>query len=167
MRTTTSKKAANTKTTTASLLGLLALTACAAPMQVPQGFSQLRGVGGFVARAADDGVLRLQEIRDPTKGSDAAFWLEALRQDFVGQRGYEETGSGEIADANGIAGRWIECSAFVQGERVGYLAAVWSRRGGLFGSGSPYLQVVEFSAREPVYKARIEAVKKSLATVRD
>lgn len=146
---------------------LVLLAACTAPMKVPEGFSQLRDADGFVARAADDGVLRLRQVWDPTEGSEAAFWLQALRTDFVGQRGYVETGTGEVADADGVTGHWIECTANVRGEKVGYLAAVWARRGGLFGPRWPYLQVVEFAAREPAYSARIAAVKKSLSTVRD
>lgn len=151
-----------------SALALVLLAACAAPMNVPEGFSRLRG-GGFVARAADDGVLRLRKIADPTEGSEAAFWLQALRTDFVGQRGYVETGTGEVADADGVTGHWIECTANVRGEKVGYLAAVWARPAGagLFGKGQSQLQVVEFAAREPAYSARIAAVKKSLSTVRD
>jgi hypothetical protein len=148
---------------------LVLLAACAAPMQVPEGFSRLRGGDGFVARAADDGVLRSRKVPDPTEGSNAAFWLQALRTDFVGQRGYVETGTGEVADADGVTGHWIECTANVRGEKVGYLAAVWARPAGavLFGKGQSQVQVVEFAAREPVYSARIEAVKKSLSTVRD
>lgn len=156
------------KRTLASLLVLLwVAAACAVPMTVPNGFSQLRERGPFQATTPDDAVLCVRDVVDPTVGADAKFWIDALRADFVGQRGYLEVGGGEIQDQAGVGGRWLECTANVRGEKVGYLVAVWMRRGGLFDSGDPYLQVVEFAAREPVYTARIEAVKKALATVRE
>ncbi len=143
----------------------LGLASCVTPLQVPEGFVQMKQRGELLARTGDNGVLRVYEVSDPTKASDAAFWLEALRSDFVGQRGYRETGSGEIADVDGVTGRWLTCSATVGGVPVGHLIAVWTRTSGPFGIGPRQLQVVEFAAQEPVYSARIEAVKKSLSTV--
>ena len=145
----------------------LGLAACATPLRVPDGFVQMNQRGELLARTGDNGVLRVYEVSDPTKASDAAFWLEALRSDFVGQRGYVETGSGEIVDLDGVPGRWLTCSATVGGVPVGYLIAVWTRTSGPFGIFGRNLQVVEFAAQEPVYTARIEAVKKALSTVRD
>lgn len=145
----------------------LGLASCATPLRVPDGFVQMKQRGELLARTGDNGVLRVYDVSDPTEASDAAFWLEALRSDFVGQRGYRETGSGEIVDADGVPGRWLTCSATVGGVPVGHLIAVWTRRSGPFGIFGRHLQVVEFAAQEPVYAARIEAVKKALATVRD
>ncbi len=153
------------------LFALLLLTAgCATgiPITLPADFVQLRGMRRELhATTADEAVLRVHDVDDPTEGSEAKFWIDTLRSDFVDQRGYVEAGAGEIADRDGVAGRWIEFTANVRGERVDYLAAVWMRPGGLFGLGRRYLQVVEFAARGPVYTARVEAVKKALSTVHD
>lgn len=147
---------------------VLALAACALPIQVPADFAQQRNGGSdFVAATADEAVLRVREVDDPTVGSDAKFWAETLRNEFVEQRGYVEVARGAVADGAGVEGHWVEFTANVQGEKVDYLAAVWSRRGGLFDLGSPYVQVVEFAARGAAYASRIEAVKAALKTVRE
>ena len=148
------------------LLSLLLLAGCATTMELPSDFSQLRHSANFRATTSDDAVLQVQEVLDPTMKSEPKFWIDALRSDFVGQRGYVETGAGEVTDGEGALGQWVEFSGVLRGEKVGYLVAVWVRRGGLFGLGKARLRVVEFGGREAVYGARVEAVKKALTTVR-
>lgn len=157
------------RSTFSSAIGLLALAfaACATPIAVPADFAQQRGAdAALVAATADEAVLRVRDVDDPTTGSNAKFWIDALRTEFVDQRGYVEVARGTVPDAGGVEGEWIEFTTNVRGERVDYLAAVWARRGGLFGLGGPNLQVVEFAARSGAYAARIEGVKAALRTVR-
>lgn len=148
------------------VLSLVLLAGCATTMELPSDFSQLRHSANFRATTSDDAVLQVQEVLDPTMKSEPKFWIDALRSDFVGQRGYVETGAGEVTDGEGAVGQWVEFSGGLRGEKVGYLVAVWVRRGGLFGLGKARLRVVEFGGREAVYGVRVEAVKKALATVR-
>lgn len=148
------------------LLSLVLLAGCATTMELPPDFAQLLGRAEFRATTSDDAVLQVREVLDPTVKSEPKFWIDALRSDFVGQRGYVETGAGEVTDGDGALGQWVEFSGVLRGEKVGYLVAVWVRSGGLFGLGSARLRVVEFGGREAVYGARVEAVKKALATVR-
>ena len=150
----------------AALLWLVLFASCVAPIQLPSEFAAQRASGGeFLAATADEAVLRVRDVDDPTMGSNAQFWVAARRNDFVEQRGYVEVAKGEVADSAGVMGQWIEFTANVRGERVEYLAAMWSRQGGFLGLGSAYVQVVEFAARGAAYAARVEAVKAALMTV--
>jgi hypothetical protein len=139
--------------------------ACAAPMQPPPDFVVLKDPGeGFRAVTADDARLRVRDLAEPTAGG-IAFWSEALRADLL-QRGYELVASGAAKAAGGRVGQWHEFAANVQGERVGYLVAVWVvEPSWLFRGGA--LRVVEFAAKHDVFKARVDAVRAALGTVRD
>lgn len=146
------------------LLPLLFAVACAAPMKPPVDFVVLKDRGeGFRAMTADDARLRVRDLAEPTEGG-IAFWAAALHADLL-QRGYEAIGSGEVKNAAGVAGQWHEFAANVQGERIGYLVAVWVIEPTL-----PWrddiLRVVEFAARDEVFKARVDAVRAALATVK-
>lgn len=156
----------NAVSRTFTSLALLLAAACAAPMQLPQDFVELNDAGeGFRAVTSDDGRLRVRDVADPTDGGTAGFWADSLRRDLVEQRGYEEVAGGDVKNAAGGDGRWLELTANVGGRRVGYLVAVWvvdpwwplARRS---------LRVVEFAAPDPVFRARVDAVKQALATVR-
>lgn len=145
-----------------ALLSLMA--ACATPpITPPPEFVELKDPGeGYRAVTADDARLRVRNLDDET-AADAKFWAGTLRSDLA-QRGYEAVGEGAIADQTGVQGQWLEWVANEQGERVGYLVAVWPRTKGLVWP-RPYLQVVEFMARDAIYKQRIDAVKKALGSV--
>jgi hypothetical protein len=145
-----------------TLLGLL--TACATPpITLPADFVELRDPGeGFRAVTADDARLRVRDLEEETDAG-AVFWAGTLKSDLV-QRGYEIVGEGAIGDRTGVQGQWLEWVANAQGERVGYLVAVWPRERGLLRQ-RPYLQVVEFMARDAVYQQRVEAVRKALGSV--
>ena len=144
-----------------TLLSLLA--ACQTPITPPPEFVELQDPGeGYRAVTADDARLRVRNLDDET-AADAKFWAGTLKSDLT-QRGYEPVGEGAIADRTGVQGQWLEWVANAQGERVGYLVAVWPRTKGLLRQ-RPYLQVVEFMARDAVYQQRVEAVRKALGSV--
>jgi hypothetical protein len=148
-----------------SCLSLLAFAAaCAAPMTPPPDFIELQDQGeGWRWITADDARLRVRDLAEPTHGA-IAFWAETLRADLL-QRGYEPVDAGEVRNAAGEAGRWQQFAANVQGERIGYLIAVWVRTSWLPGRDDR-VRVVEFAARDEVFRARIDAVRAALATVR-
>jgi|SRR5712671_761069 len=147
-----------------ALLPLLAclLGGCSTTMQLPADFLQLRGESGFKSVTADDARVWIREFADPNEGK-LEFWTESLDRDLAGQRGYAPVGKGEVKDADGRAGRWLEYSANVRGEKVGYLIAVFVLDKSLL--RQQHVRVVEFSAREAVYAARVAAVRAALATV--
>ncbi|MFY9343522.1 MAG: hypothetical protein WAT39_13585 [Planctomycetota bacterium] len=137
--------------------------ACAVPITLPSEFVELRDAGdGFRAVTADDARLRVRDLADPTAG-DLGFWIATLRNDLVQQRGYELVASGDVKDGAGQDGKWLQFAANVQGERVGFLVAVWLRRSFF---GGPSLRVVEFAGREPAFGERLGAVRSALATTR-
>jgi hypothetical protein len=145
------------------LLPLLFATACAVPMTPPPDFVVLKDPGdGWRAVTADDARLRVRDLAEPTEGG-VAFWAEALHKDLL-LRGYVANGSGEVKNAAGTVGRWHEFTANVQGERTGYLVAVWVIEPGLFGKGG--LRVAEFAAKDDVFQARVEAVRAALTSVK-
>ena len=106
------------------LVALLLAAACAAPMRPPADFVVLQDAGeGFRAITSDDARLRVRDLAEPTKGG-LDFWTDTLAQDLVA-RGYERKDQGEVKNAAGRTGRWLAFAANVQGEKVGYLVAVW------------------------------------------
>lgn len=138
--------------------------ACAAPMRPPADFVVLKDAGeGFRAITSDDARLRVRDLAEPTPGS-TTFWIDTLKQDLVA-RGYELKDEGEAKNAAGGAGRWLSFAANVQGEKVGYLVAVWVVEPTLPWRPS-FLRVAEFAATDAVFQARVAAVKESLATVK-
>lgn len=148
-----------------SLAALLALFAagCAAPIELPKDFVRVHDGRGFAAVTADEARVSVRELYDAS-AAPLDFWAEALRRDFVEQRGYEIVGEGETRDRDGVAGRWFECVTNLNGERIGYLVAVWAD--GSFWFSGTNLFVVELAARQEVFAARVEAVRQALSTVR-
>jgi hypothetical protein len=147
------------------LLLLLLATACASPMTLPKEFVELKDPGeGYRAVTSDDARLRVRDLAEPTAGG-VEFWAETLRSDLVQQRGYEPVDAGEVRNQAGVAGRWYQFAANVAGERVGYFVAVWVVDP-WWPLSPPFLRVVEFAGRDEVFRARLDAVRAALATVR-
>ncbi|MEZ6036374.1 MAG: hypothetical protein R3F29_02760 [Planctomycetota bacterium] len=139
--------------------------ACAAPLQLPDGFVELGDSSrGYRAVTSDDARLWVREMSDLTEGG-IAFWAEALQRDLVEERGYELIGSGEVKDAQGATGRWLEATSNVAGRRVDYLVALWCRKRSWWRSGEDLL-LVEFGAAAEVYAQRVGQVRAALSTVR-
>jgi hypothetical protein len=127
------------------------------PIDLPPGFVQLRdGGSGFRAMTSDDARLWVRRWRESTSAS-VDFWAEMVQQDLT-RRGYERKGGGEVKDAAGRAGQWLEFDANVGGERVRYLIAVWAE--------GDVVQVVEYGAEGAVYDKHLPAVRTALATLR-
>lgn len=146
------------------LAGLAALASCTTPIRLPADFVELRDAGeGLRAVTSDDARVWVRELWDPTEGS-VDFWAATLKNDLIEQRGYQFVGEGELADAAGEAGRWLEFATDVRGVRVGYLVALWVRTRWL--QRGCWLQTVEYTAAQDVYAARVDAVRAALATVR-
>ena len=146
-----------------TLLTLLA--ACATPITPPPEFVQLLDGGeGYRIVTADDARVRVRDLPDPTEGG-AGFWATTLKNDLV-QRGYEFVGEGAVADSTGVQGQWLEFTVNAQGERAGFLIAVWPRSKGWL-KRRHHLQVVEFLARADVFAQRVDAVRKALGSVRE
>ncbi|MCA8952611.1 MAG: hypothetical protein KDE27_24070 [Planctomycetes bacterium] len=143
-----------------ALAGLAFVAACAAPIEISRDFVTLADHDDdddFRAITADDGRLWLRSFDDPN-AAGIDFWAATLEREFVEQRGYELLDQGAAFDADRREGRWLEFAANVDGERVGYLLAIWVDGG--------EVRVVEFAARDAVFAARVADVRAALRTVR-
>ena len=143
----------------------LLATACATggpSMDVPEDFLQLRGgPAELKAITPDEGRLWVREFADPERG-DLSFWAQALQNDLAENRGYDVAQRSEVRDAAGRPGVLMECAVTFGGEPRGYLIAVFV----IEGSGDHRIRVAEFAAARAVYDSHVEAVKRSLATLR-
>ena len=131
-------------------------------MQMPAPFLALRAPRGeFKAVTPDDARLWVREFVDEEHGS-LAFWVEALRRDLTESRGYELVDESDVRDAAGRAGRRLRCAATIEGERHGYLVAVFV----IDGLVAATIRVVEFTARLAAFDAHYGAVVGALPTLR-
>src|SRR5262249_28986289 len=146
------------------LLAALAFASCRSSMTLPKDFLQLQDASDYQALTVDEARVWVRTFRDPDEG-ELEFWAKTLQHDLVEQRGYEPTGSGDAKDASGRAGRWFEFRTHVDGERVGYLIAVFvlPKKVPLF--SSQHVCTVEYTAREAVFVTRLDAVRAALATL--
>jgi hypothetical protein len=142
---------------------LLAITAgCAMRMDLPEPFLRLDTSGDQLkATTPDDARLWVREFQDDDQGS-LEFWVATLRNALTQSRGYALTDQGEVRDAGGLAGRWMELRAQVNGEPWGYLVALFVDEG----AWSSTIRVVEFVAREEAFAAQVPAIRTALATLR-
>ena len=148
-----------------SLAALLGMTACATPIELPSSFVELGDSGdGYRAMTSDDARIWVRTMYDATEG-EVSFWAETLKRDLVEQRGYQFVREGEVENAAGEQGRWLEMTANHRGERVDYLIAIWSRERSWPWSGVA-LRVVEFAAAHEAFASRLAEVRTALATVR-
>jgi hypothetical protein len=148
------------------LFALLALACagCRSTMTLPKDFLQLQDASDYQAVTVDDARLWVRTFPDPDQG-ELEFWARTLQHDLVEQRGYEPTGNGDAKDASGHAGRWFEFRANVDGERKGYLIAVFVLPKKLPLFCSQHVCTVEYTAREAVFATRVDAVRAALATL--
>jgi hypothetical protein len=143
---------------------LLFAAGCATSMRLPDQFLQLRKGNGYRAVTADDARIWVRTFDNPEEGN-VEFWSKILAEDLGRNRGYKIVNQGECRDAEGHDGRWLECSAQVDGEAMGYLVAVFSVPKSVLGLAGSKVCVCEFGAREPVFQQHVEAVRTALATL--
>lgn len=131
-------------------------------MDLPEPFLRLATEGRQLkATTPDDARLWVREFPDDDQGS-LAFWTAALRNTLTDGRGYELRGEGDVQDAAGLPGRWLDLRAQVNGETWGYLVAVFVDAG----TWSHTIRVVEFVAREDTFAAQAPSIRAALATLR-
>jgi hypothetical protein len=147
---------------------LLPCGACKIAMRLPAEFLQLEHAVGYQAVTADDARVWVRQFADPDEGS-VDFWTGALKEDLLRNRGYQLVDQGTVRDAAGREGRWLQCTATVDGERFGYLSAVFVLPGGWFSSHGLFtdnkVRVCEFTAREELFARHLEAVRAAIATL--
>ena len=141
------------------------LAACASlKMDLPAEFLTLKDGPEHRAVTAQDARVWSREFAEDNHAT-LDFWAATLRNDLVEQRGYTIVAEGEATDGEGHAGRWFECRATVEGERRGYLVAVFSFDRGLF-KKRHRVRTVQFTAREEDFVRLLPDVKAALGTLR-
>jgi hypothetical protein len=150
--------------TACCVLAALAFAGCATSMRLPDEFLQLRKGNGFRAVTADDARLWVRTFDNPEEGN-LPFWSRILEEEFARNRGYTVKNRGDCNDAAGHEGRWLECTAQVDGESTGYLVAVFLLPKNMLALSGPKVCVCEYGAREPVFQQHVEAVRGALATL--
>lgn len=149
-----------------ALMLLLLLPACSITMDLPPDFLRIGRSGHeYKAITPDDGRLWVREFANDDDGT-LEFWATTLQNDLVQKRGYELVGTTTTRDGAGHDGTQFECRAVANGERYGYLVSVFAvpRSFPLF--SAPTIMVVEFTAREAVFTARLDAVRDAIASLR-
>lgn len=146
----------------AGLVALAALlTGCSLTMDLPPDFLRLHPPRPLRAATPQDATLQVREFAD-AEGGTLDFWYAALRTNLVDARGYEPTQEAAVQDGAGRSGKLLRCMTTYQGERMGYLVAVFV----IEGWRSNSIRVVEFTAREAEFAQRVDAVQTAIATLR-
>lgn len=141
-------------------LGVL-LGGCKLAMDLPPDFLRVQSAPGLRAATPQDATLQVRHFED-ADGGTLDFWFAALRNNLVDARGYEVLQEAAVRDAAGRPGKLLRCMTTHEGERVGYLVAVFV----IDGWRSDTIRVVEFSAKEAEFQARVDAVQAAIATLR-
>lgn len=140
----------------------LAAGGCGIGMDLPEPFLQLHTSGRELkATTPDDARLWVREFEDQDQGG-LPFWAATLHNELTGSRGYELIEQSELRDGSGCPGRLFELRALVDGERWGYLVAVFVRAG----TWSNTICVAEFVAREDTFTTHAPAIRTALTTLR-
>lgn len=148
-----------------AMLCLPLLGACSMTMNLPTDFLCLeQSASHYKAITPDDGRLWVREFADPAAGT-LQFWTTTLQNDCVQNRGYELVGATAVRDGSGHQGQQLEFRTVAEGERYGYLVSLFLLPGSFLPWSSQHVLVTEFTAREAVFAARLEAVRAAIGTL--
>jgi len=141
---------------------LLFLNGCLS-MNAPDGFLITKESGSEIkAVSSDDAYIWVRTFSDDYDG-DLAFWVDALLNDFVENRGYllEEKNPIRTSGDKGVDGEemFFQCTA--QGALQPYFVCLFTKKG-LF---SNKICVVEFVGRGETFNKHIEAVRETVRTL--
>jgi len=136
------------------LSGCLTLDVPARFLVVEKRSSEIR------AMSPDEARIWVREFTDENRG-DLEFWSEALREEFVENRGYTALEEEATTDAAGRAGRVLVYEATLEGAPHRYLCALFV----VPGWWSNTIRVVEFVAPKPLFDGYVADVKSSLGSL--
>lgn len=134
-------------------------------MEVPEAFIvTARGTDELKAVSSDDAQIWARELDEPHEGS-LAFWTDALRNDFVDNRGYTLIEEGTTRDGDGNEGSELTFEVTVSGRAQRYIVAVfWIPSSFLFWSTST-IGVVEFVVPRDAFETYEDAIRQAVRTV--
>ena len=112
------------------------------------------------AVAADESRLLVREFADEHEGT-LEFWVETLRNEFVGNRGYTLVEQGAVQDDRGRPGHEFVFEVGMGGATWGYLLVV-TPRSTMTGQR---IRCVEYVAETPRFEEHLSAVREVMGSV--
>jgi hypothetical protein len=146
-----------------STMSLALLSGCLS-MQTPEKFLMVVKGGLFAdeikAISPDEAKLWVREFSDMDQG-DFEFWADALKNDFVENRGYTPLGENEVQDDADREGAELLFETTVQGVPHRYSITLFVLEGWLWNT----IRVAEYAAPKEIFDKYLETVRESVRTV--
>ncbi len=143
-----------------ALLTLLCCpTGCAIQMTLPENFLELdKSSTQLRATSADDTIFWVERFALPKQGQKLQFWVDALKNDFVGNRGYTLVSDKPTRTKGGVDGTMMEFEATTAGRSYRYLVA-------LFMDSGPSVVVARFTAEKEPFTKHIDSILESIRSL--
>jgi hypothetical protein len=143
-----------------ALAAATALSSACVTMQVPKDFLVVADGDQLKAITPDEVKLWVRDFEDPDRG-ELAFWQEALKNDFVENRGYVLIEEAPIKDGVGTAGASFVFETTLQGRPTRELVAVFVYDDLFAGR----VRVVELVAERARFDEVVGEVRAAIATL--
>jgi len=142
-------------------LTFAALTTGCITMQVPEDFLVVTDdVDQLKAITPDEVKLWVRDFPDPDRG-ELAFWRDAVKNDFIENRGYVLIDEGSIKDGNGVEGASFVVETTLQGRATRELVAVFVYDDLCEGR----IRVVELVADKERFDQVVDEVREAIGTL--
>ncbi|MGE3164322.1 MAG: hypothetical protein AB7O52_05420 [Planctomycetota bacterium] len=142
-------------------LALLCLATGCVSMDTPCGFVELPASRSeFKAVTPDNALVWVRRFEDEAAG-EAAFWVETLRNEFVGNRGYTLLAE-QATTAGARTGTEFRFETTTLGEPYRYLVMVFTEPDW----GGTDILVLEYTATAKVFDEHVDDVRKAAETLR-
>jgi hypothetical protein len=146
----------------AALIGVFPLAAGCLTFEAPDRFLVVeRGTDVLKAITPDEAKLWVREFSDPDGGS-LDFWSDALKSDFVSNRGYTLLEEHAVKDHGGEKGLELLFELTAAGAAQRYLAVLFVYEGCCANT----IRTIEFVAPRDLFERYAADVRKSVATIR-
>jgi hypothetical protein len=130
-------------------------------LKLPADFVEVEGGerSGFEVRAiaADGTVVGLRRRKNPENGT-LKFWMDAVKRELTGGRGYELLAEEDVESDAGEPGKLMKFSAKSRGQEGRYLVALFVTDGEVL--------VAEAGGKADAVKAHEDEIRKSFLSVR-
>ncbi len=144
------------------LSALALLSSGCLSIDLPEDFLRIhRSPSQIKLMAADESKLWVRDFDDDDQG-DLQFWSQALREDFVENRGYTLIEEGTVKDPGDREGREWLFETTTHGQPYRYLVTLFVFEGWF----SNTIRVSEFVARKAAFDRYLEDVRAAVLTVR-
>lgn len=112
----------------------------------------------FKATSADDAILWVERVSVQKSGEKLKFWVDALKNDFVENRGYTLLSAEDSRTDGGNEGTQLLFEATAAGATYRYLVTMFMAEG-------PSVYVSRFTAEKDTFAKHLEAIKTSVRSL--